>query len=561
MSRRPLAIALGVLLGVGLVVPAAADELPDPTDPTAVLDISKSASATEVGPGDTLVYTIEVGCSAISDVGCRDAITTDVVPEPFVIDSVVPSGPNSAADPQVTGQNVRVDWTEDIGAGAEGMLDSTTSQVEITVHVPDDVSYDFNGVTVTNEALAEATNATDVPASVDVAITVPLDLATSATKAFEPPSTLAAAGTPVTASLSGSNDSNATVDTLVVQDPVDPTATPNPFTYLGFTGFGAVDPPAGTTSTTYEVFVGGTWVAVPGGELPPPPPADVEGTRVTFTGAIPAGETGSVVLDLETTEEAAAVPDDTTITNTVESEVTLDGEDATGQASADFTLRANAVLVAATKVFDPEVVIAGASSTVTLGARNTSPFPIDSLTISEPSTGSFPAPVHLRRLHRRHRLSRRSNLRHRRLPVFGRGGVVRRRRDPGPTVRWSGIRHVLRHRLHGGHPVGRRDPVALRRRHRPRPRPGLPVRHRQQRGRAWRARTTVSPATTPRTTTCTSTARSSSPTSRSRSGLARILASPGEIVTVSLRGGTTERPDPARAARPDRHHRRTPTRS
>ena len=300
MLLRPLGVVASLFLALGLVAPAVADELPDPTDPTAQLSIDKSASSAEVGPGDTLVYTIQVGCSAISDVGCRDAITTDVVPAPLVILSVVPSGPNDAAEPQINGQNVRVDWTEDLGVGAIGMLDNTTSQVRITVQVPEDVSFDLDGTTLTNQATAEATNALDVSDSVDVTLNVPLDLATSPTKEFAPASALAAVGTPVAASLTGTNDSNATVDTLVIQDPVDPTATPNPFTFLGFTGFGTVSPPQGTTSTTFEVFVNGAWVEVPGGELPPPDPADVRGTRVTFTGAIPPDATGSVDLELET---------------------------------------------------------------------------------------------------------------------------------------------------------------------------------------------------------------------------------------------------------------------
>ncbi|WP_141015093.1 DUF5979 domain-containing protein [Nocardioides sambongensis] len=387
-----LMLLVGVL-GLGLAVPAAAAPVlpdPDPGDVSSVLDITKSVSSTEVGPGDSISYTIQVGCSAISDVGCRGAITTDVIPEPFVVDSVVPSGPNDSADPVIDGQNVRVDWTENLGAGASGMLDNTTSQVVITVTVPEDVSYDFNGVTVTNEATAEATNAVDVTDSADVTITVPLDLDTSATKVFTPDNALAAAGTPVTAALGGTNDSNATVDTLVIQDPTDPTATPNPFTYLGFTGFGTVTPPAGATGTTYEVYIApGGWTTVPA-DYTPPAGTEVLGTRVTFTGAIPPGETGSVDLDLETTAAAAALPETTTITNEIESEVTLDGEDATATTSDDFTVQANTIDVTASKSFDPDLVVAGDSTTVTIGGSNASPFAIDSMTITEPSSGSFP---------------------------------------------------------------------------------------------------------------------------------------------------------------------------
>lgn len=398
MRFRPfafLAAFLVAVLALGQMLPAFAAPVlpdPDPGDVTAELGITKSASATEVGPGDTVVYTIQVQCSAISVAGCEDAITTDVVPEPFVVQDVVPSGPNDAAEPTIDGQNVRVDWTEPLAGGGEGMTDNTTGQVQITVQVPEDVSYDYNGQTVTNDAWAEASNATDVDASADVVINVPLDLDTTPTKSFDPTQALAAAGTPVTASLTGANDSNATVDTLTIQDPVDPTASPNPFTYLGFTGFGAVTPPEGAEGDpTYEVYVDGAWVTCDDAACSNVDPTTVQGTRVTWTGAIPPGATGSVDLELETTDEAAAVDEDTVVNNTVQSEVTLDGESATNQASADFTLQANTIDVSASKVFSPDLVIAGESSTVTIGGTNDSPFAIDSMTITEPSEGSFPA--------------------------------------------------------------------------------------------------------------------------------------------------------------------------
>lgn len=389
-----LAALIAGILAVGLVAaPAMADELPNPENPNAQLDITKSVEDPgPYGPGDTIVYTIEVGCSAI-DVGvdCSDAITTDVIPEPLVVQQVTPSGPNSAAEPVVEGQNVRVDWTEPLDAGGEGMVNNTTSQVQITVQVPEDVNHDqWDGATLTNEATAEATNAVDQPDSVDVTLAIPLELATSASKSFEPTSALAAAGTPVTAHLGGTNETNGAVETLVVQDPTDPTATPNPFTYLGFDGFGTVTPPEGATGTTYEVYVDGAWVECTDPTCPGVDLAAVQGTRVTFTGDIPSGATASVDLDLETTEEAAGVSEDTVVNNQIQTEVTRDGENATANAEADFTLQANTIAVGATKVFDPDVVVAGESSTVTIGGSNDSAIAIDSLTITEPSAGSFP---------------------------------------------------------------------------------------------------------------------------------------------------------------------------
>jgi hypothetical protein len=79
------------------------------------------------------------------------------------------------------------------------------------------------------------------------------------------------------------------------------------------------------------------------------------------------------------------------VTNTVQSEVASGPDTATGEASAEFTLLANDVQVDASKSFDPALVVAGESSTVTIGGSNASTIALDSLTLREPSSGSFPA--------------------------------------------------------------------------------------------------------------------------------------------------------------------------
>lgn len=378
-----------------LVAPTAAVALPDPApaDVTAVASISKAASAASVAPGETFTYTVTIGCSSITDAGCRGAVLTDVVPAPFVVvDAIVGGGANTAAEPVIAGNTVTVEWTTPLGDGTTGLLDATTGVVEIVVQLPADASSDFDGVPVVNTALIEGTNIVDAGGSATVTPVIPTELATTAGKTLTPDSAIATVGTPVTATLTGANTSNATVESLSIQDPVDPAAAPNPFASLGFTGFGAVTAPTGATSTGYEVFVDGAWVAanddgsLPGGV----DPTDVRGTRVTFTGDIPAGASASVALDLAVTDAAASAPDGTVVANTVQSAVAEDGVTVTDEAGDDFTLRQNAVTVGATKSFSPALVIAGESSTVTLGARNTSAIPIESLTIREPAVGAFP---------------------------------------------------------------------------------------------------------------------------------------------------------------------------
>ncbi|KRA25126.1 hypothetical protein ASD65_12340 [Microbacterium sp. Root61] len=395
--KATAAVAAFTIAITSLVAPAAvaAPVLPPPVPAavTSVASLTKTASVDEIAPGDTFTYTLTVGCSAITDVGCRGAVLTDDVPAPFVlVSATVGAGANTASAPVINGNSVRVDWTTPLGDGTTGILDATTGIVQLEVRLPADASYDANGVEVFNNAFIEGVNFEDVDAEVGVTPIIPLILKTTASKTLSPTSSIATPGTTVEATLGGSNESDATVDSLVIQDPVDVAATPNPFEYLGFTGFGTVTPPVGATGPPlYEVYANGAWVAAPGGALPAGvDPEDVRGTRVTFTGDIPAGATGSVVLDLELTDLAAEQPDRFVVTNTVSSEVAVGAETASDDASATFTLLQNDIQVAATKSFAPALVIAGESSTVNLGVTNTSTIPLDSLALREPSTGVFP---------------------------------------------------------------------------------------------------------------------------------------------------------------------------
>ena len=397
-SRIAAAVTILAVAAATLIAPAAvaAPILPDPQagDITAVATLDKTASVTEVAPGETFTYTLTVGCSAITDLGCRGAVLTDVVPAPFVVvEAVVGGGANTAAEPVISGNTVTVTWTTPLGDGTVGILDNTTGIVEITAQLPADVSYDVSGTAVINEATIEGTNFADEDAVAPVTPIVPLELATTATKTFTPTEAIATPGAAVSAALGGTNTSNATVESLSIQDPVDPEAAPNPFDALAFASFGTVTPPTGADPalTTYEVYVDGAWVEAPGGALPAGVTTDeVKGTRVTFRGAIPAGATGSVALNLTVTDAAASEPDGTSVPNDVRSTVAIGDETATGDAEASFTLRQNTVTVAASKSFSPDLVIAGESTTVTIGGRNASTIPIDTLTIREPASGTFP---------------------------------------------------------------------------------------------------------------------------------------------------------------------------
>ena len=88
---------------------------------------------------------------------------------------------------------------------------------------------------------------------------VPLVLDSATTKTIEPEGALAAPGTPATMTIGSTNTSNDPVDTLVIQDPVDPTADPNPFTYLEYVSTGDVTLPPNATTVTEEYWDGDSW--------------------------------------------------------------------------------------------------------------------------------------------------------------------------------------------------------------------------------------------------------------------------------------------------------------
>ncbi|MCL2802961.1 MAG: DUF5979 domain-containing protein [Micrococcales bacterium] len=396
-KRWIAATALAGLVFAGLAT-SAAQANPPPEDVTATPVLHKNTSDSQVVPGQSFTYTITIGCSSITDRGCRDAVLTDVVPAPFVVTGAVALGGTNSGDATYAGNIVTVVWTTPLGDGTIGMLDNTTSTVQITAELPLDASYDFNGRPVLNDAVMTGSNFDDVHDQVAVTPLIPKVLETTPTKTLDPPTLVALLDEAVTAVLAGTNNSNGSVESLAIQDPVDPTATPNPFEYLEFQSFGSVVPPAGADpgQTTYEVYVdtgGGVydWVDAPGGVLPAGVTGDmVRGTRVTFYGLIPPGETGTVELNLALTADGVALGDGALIDNSVLSEVTLGGDSATGTANDSLVLRDNQVWVGATKEFNPYWVLAGDSSTVTLGASNQSSIQITTLTITEPSSGTFP---------------------------------------------------------------------------------------------------------------------------------------------------------------------------
>lgn len=400
--RGMLAAGTAAIVGAALALPLGA--MPAAAAVTSVLDVRKTASVTEVHPGDTFSYTVQVSCSAITATGCEGATLVDPVPAPFVPVSAAVSGapalqPVIGADGTVT-----VTFNADLGGGVVGLRDSTTGVVTITVQAPDEMPYDLNGVPVANTATASASNADPKQSTAPVTPVVDLRLSTETTKQLEPASGVAAPGTDVTAVLGGTNTSNGSVERLVISDPADPTAAPSPFDLLDLVSIDSVTYPSGADTAVLSYWDGTAWVpgppatapAMPTGPPAPPGPtaADAGGFRIEFTNSsgeatIPVGAQAGIEATLEQGEAVEALTEPVTVQNVAGSEVARGGQSEGSTASDDYRIVLDPVVVGAEKTFDPERVIPGDPSEATLVASNDGELPLDTLTITEPSVPGF----------------------------------------------------------------------------------------------------------------------------------------------------------------------------
>ena len=382
--RRITVIATSLALAIGLVPATAAYAADD-----ASLQVRKSVvgEQTQFGPGSTFQYEIVIGCSSIISPTCVNAVLADALPAPLIFDPAA-SNPVTATSSPAGPVNITLDgsngFTATPGPGSAGLPAGGSITFTVRVKVPDDIAGTWNGVTVTNEALADADNAPASTSSADISLKVDTTLVPSLTKTGSPATVPAVPGKNVDWTLTPGNASNQNVDTIVVQDPATP---PSTTPYLQTTGLDVVDP-AGTTSRTVQYFIDGAWVNAPPGDAPPAG-ADVRGVRVVFTGTFAPGAKGSVVVHNVTTDAVKGIPADATekVVNTASSTVSVGGQTSapvTKDASVDIANRAPDVTIA--KSFADNTLVSGQSTTATITATNGAQN-VHELTVTEPSAG------------------------------------------------------------------------------------------------------------------------------------------------------------------------------
>ncbi len=401
MSRpggRWIPLALSLLLAMGLTVAVSSTAVA--ADPTASTTVTKTASTPTPQPGVPFTYTIEFQCSAGEVNGCVNAQLVDPLPPGIEFAGNATLTGNTDATISQTdapAPTVTVDFHDDLGANGVGLKAEGACPCTLTIPVQLDPDYPYSDPQppLTNTATITADNTTPSSSSADVTPDVDLNLAATTDKTLDPSGPdLPIPGTPVTASLTGTSTSNTPVDQLVISDPVDPTASPNPFTYLDVDSIGAVTMPDGAETVQVRAYVNGSWVE---GEAGPPPavlpagvdPTQVSGLQFVFASTTPPGispdSPAGVTINLVQSPDIVDAPLPLTIDNTADTAVTLGDQTATSPPDDDSYLVVPAdIHVAAGKSFDPAVVHAGDPSTVTVTGTNTSPsLDLDTLTISD----------------------------------------------------------------------------------------------------------------------------------------------------------------------------------
>ncbi|MGF0118620.1 DUF5979 domain-containing protein [Promicromonospora sp. Marseille-Q5078] len=379
---------LGVLaLGfAGAVIPATSAS-------AASWQVSKVETSTgPYQPGQTITWVVTVSCSDPNQDPCVPTTMTDPLPDYVeLVSASIQSAGTGTVNPEIDADTD----TDTVTYTADSVNNGQQSQILITAQIADDIPYSQDGVPITNTATVDSDNAEPATGSDDIVPEIPLSLDSETTKSIDPEGAIASPGTPATVTLGSTNTSNDPVDSLVITEPTAGT-DPNPFTYLGFTGWGDVSWPAGATSADVTFTCADGTTPTDSTTTPntlPDPPADceVEGFTVEFDGDIEIGAEASVPFDVEQTDAVTDLTDTTTVTDTTSSNV-IHGDDESDptDASDTYVITPPNNAVTPTKSFDPAVVSAGSPTTVTLGATNDGD-PTTSMTITEPSEGT-PSP-------------------------------------------------------------------------------------------------------------------------------------------------------------------------
>lgn len=411
-GRRHVRRAVGVLAsGPVLNLEKAVEGAPDP-----------------LLPGSAFSYKLTLACSSLKE-SCVNAVIEDTLPAEFDVTTLPPSTPTRTVSYNPTTRRLTIAFVSKLAsppnpAGSVGLEAGTTADVDIAMRVPPTGPLK-DGDSVTNTATAKADNAGQVIASVTQTVSVPAHLDAKATKSWKPGSDVAQSDGVSTITLGAANTSNNTskIERLGITE-----ATPDLFDNFDLVSLGPVTAmPAGADRVTVLVctkpvgspcaaneYVAGTAVPGPALTLPPGVTADqVTGVRFEFTNSTgqvlpydPKGGSVPLQVKLRRTDRRTGAQLDPatrkTVRNCAEPRVQAVGSPFTvlgAEACTTHDILPNIATVDVGKRFFPDdrgdfnqsgKAVRGEHSGVSalVTARNTSPFAVASMTVTEPSGSS-----------------------------------------------------------------------------------------------------------------------------------------------------------------------------
>lgn len=390
----------------------------------AILDIDKAVSQGTVTVDGGFSYIIHVACSVSGgDTACNNLTIKDTIPEGFVLDPV----PASIADVRdvdydpVT-RELTVTYLEPIMGGSSGEL-ILPIKVPATADFPD-------GSQVPNTAKAYADNASEVSGSVDIIVLNPAKPKVETGKSWSPTSVIAQSGDTTEVMLMPANISSTStqVSELSVTE-----ADPDVANAFNFGSTVTIDQwPAGAdTLTVYACTIAPpaecgdddfTTVAgaatSPASSLNLDSPSTYTGLKFAFTNSdgqfLPTDPGGAdIKFDLILRDDyrdgsGSITPEsDLTIHNSAVPEIVVENsgtpETVTGDEATDnMVILSDELKLESSKdyysaqagTYDPDPnhpAVAGENSPVAMNVevKNTSAFPIDEITLTEPATGTL----------------------------------------------------------------------------------------------------------------------------------------------------------------------------
>ncbi|MCU1423056.1 MAG: hypothetical protein JWN36_2707 [Microbacteriaceae bacterium] len=417
MSRRARNLLAAGTAAVLVAASALVGAVPAFAAPT--LGLSKTASVAQVQPGGSYTYTMLAQCSGLTD-ACINATLTDTVPADVDVTTLPTSNTTRTVTYNATTRLLTVAFISPLPppspAGSVGLTAGSSQNIVLGVQLPA-ASQIADGATISNTASFTATGATPVADTADVTAVVPRVVTPVATKAWSDGSAIAGSGaaSAITLGVRNASSSSAQVSQLVVDDTV-----PAVFDRFDVTGIGPVTFPTGADRVTVLActvvlsactdadFTASAPQAGPTLSLPVPA-GDVTALRFAFTSSagtvLPSGgAAGSVdvAITLRSTLRSTGAQYSPTTRDDVQNCTTPSAVDpvagtvAGAQACATFSVQPAQATIAMGKTFfsdtngdytaDGNAVLDQNSLVSALvTSRNTSPFAVSTMTITEPS--------------------------------------------------------------------------------------------------------------------------------------------------------------------------------